>query len=115
ERKNLLEAQQSVRQRLRDLRHRWTQWLKRGAEIKLDSLANTLIVEDNLLDSLAAPDEVTGLRALPDLAERFNQLFIATGTLLEPHVTRINAISSRLKQIKADLDRLDEKQTPGDF
>ena len=115
ERKGLLEAQASVRQRLRDLRHRWEQWLRRGGEIKLEGLADALTVEDSLLDELAAPNEATGLRALAQLAERFSELFAATGNLLVPHVARINTISSRLKQIAIDLERLDEKQTPGDF
>jgi hypothetical protein len=115
EHKSLLEAQQTVRQRLRDLRHRWAQWLKRGAGLKLDGLADALTVEDRLLDALAAPDEATGLRALPDLAERFSHLFGDTGKLLEPHVAKINDISTRLKRIAADLEMLDEKQTPGDF
>jgi hypothetical protein len=115
ERKSLLEAQQSVRLRLCDLRHRWAQWLKRGAGLKLDGLADVLTVEDSLLDALAAPEEAAGLRTLPDLAERFNHLFADTGKLLEPHVAKISANSSRLKQIAADLERLDEKQTPGEF
>jgi hypothetical protein len=115
ERKSLLEAQQSVRLRLRDLRHRWSQWLKRGAGLKLDGLADALTVEDSLLEALAAPEEAAGLRALPDLAERFNHLFADTGKLLEPHVAKINDSSSRLQQIAADLERLDEEQTPGDF
>lgn len=115
ERKDLLEAQQTVRQRLRDLRHRWAQWLKRGAELKLDGLADAITVEDRLLDALAAPDEAVGVRALPDLAERFNHLFAETGKLLQPHATKIEDISRQLRQIAADLERLDEKQTPGNF
>jgi hypothetical protein len=81
----LHEAQQSVRQRLRDLRHRWVQWLKRGAELKLDNLVETLTVADKLLDALAAPEEAAGLASLPCLAERFHELFQAVGKLLEPH------------------------------
>ncbi len=115
ERKRLLEAQQSVRQRLRDLRHRWAQWLKRGADIKLDGLAEILTVDDKLFDALAAPDEADGITALPELADEFNQLFRSVGNLLEPHKTEINTISNRLRQIVADLERLDEGQTPGSF
>lgn len=115
EQQSLLEAQQSVRQRLRDLRHRWTNWLKRGNEIKLDGLADALTVEESLLDALADPNEAVGLQALPNLAQRFNELFAAVGKLLEPHHTKINSITNRLKQIAADLERLEEKQTPGDF
>ena len=115
EQSGLLQAQQGVRQRLRDLRHRWTQWLKRGATIKLDGLAEILTVDDQLLDALAAPDEAAGLRTLPDLAERFNKLFQDVGKLLEPHVTEVTTISNRLKQIATDLERLDNGQTPGSF
>jgi hypothetical protein len=115
ERQKLLEAQKDVRQRLRDLRHRWTNWLKRGTEIKLDGLAAILTVEDSLLEALAHPDETVGLRVIPTLAERFNEFFIATGKLLEPQETKINSISNRLKQIAADLERLEDRQTPGDF
>jgi SbcC/RAD50-like, Walker B motif/P-loop containing region of AAA domain len=115
EQTGLLQAQQSVRQRLRDLRHRWTHWLKRGAVIKLDGLGEILTVEDRLIDALSAPDEATGLQAMPDLAERFHQLFQGIGKLIEPLTAEITAISNRLKQIAADLDRIDERQTPGSF
>jgi hypothetical protein len=115
ERKSLLEAQQAVRLRLRDLRHRWERWLKRGAEVKLDGLADVLIVDDAVLEALAAPDEATGLAALPNLAETFSRLFHGIGKLLEPHQSEISGISTRLQQIAADLDRLDTGQTPGSF
>src|ERR1044071_4498719 len=115
ERDGLLQAQQSVRTRLRDLRHRWTQWLKHGATLQLEGLAAPLAVEDKLLDALAAPDETAGLRAIPDLAERFNQSFQNVGKLLEPHTSEINSITNRLKQIAADLERIEERQTPGSF
>jgi hypothetical protein len=115
ERDGLIQAQQSVRTRLRDLRHRWTQWLKRGATLQLDGLAGILTVEEKLLDALAAPDEAVGLRAIPDLAERFNQLFQSVGKLLEPHTTEINSITNRLKQIAADLERIEDRQMPGSF
>lgn len=115
EQTGLLQAQQGVRQRLRDLRLRWTQWLKRGAAIKLEGMGEILTVDDRLLDAMAAPDEKTGLAAMPDLAERFSQLFQAVGKLLEPHTTRITSISNRLKEIVADLERLDDGQTPGSF
>jgi hypothetical protein len=115
ERDKLLEAQKSVRQRLRDLRHRWTNWLKRGIEIKLENLAETLVVDDDLLDALADPNEAVGLQAIPTLAGKFNDFFVSAGKLLEPHETKITSISNGLKQIAADLERLEEKQTPGDF
>jgi hypothetical protein len=108
-------AQESVRTRLRDLRHRWTQWLKRGAAIKLDGLAESLTVEDRLLDALAAPDETTGLNAIPDLAERFGQLFRGVEKLLEQPTKETNSISSRLREIAANLERIEERQTPGSF
>ena len=115
EQTGLLQAQQSVRQRLRDLRLRWTQWLKRGAAIKLEGIDETLSVDDRLLDAMAAPDEKAGLVAMPDLAERFKELFQAVEKLLEPHTARITSISNRLKEIIADLERLDDGQTPGSF
>lgn len=115
EQSGLLKAQQGVRERLRDLRHRWSQWLKRGTTLSLDGLAGVLTVEDKLLDALAAPDETVGLRAIPDLATRFNELFQSVGKLLEPHTAEINSISNRLKQIAADLERIEERQTPGSF
>lgn len=115
EQAGLLEAQKGVRERLRDLRHRWTQWLKRRVTLQLDGLPATLTVEDRLLDALAAPDEAAGLQAIPDLADRFNQIFQNVGKLLEPHATEITSISNRLKQIAADLERIEERQTPGSF
>ena len=115
EQAGLLDAQKGVRERLRDLRHRWTQWLKCGATLQLDGLPATLTVEDRLLDALAAPDEAAGLQAIPDLADRFNQIFQNVGRLLEPHTTEINSITNRLKQIAADLERIEERQTPGSF
>jgi len=115
EQTGVLEAQKGVRARLRDLRHRWTQWLKRGATLQADGLPATLTVEDKLLDALAAPDEATGLQAIPDLADRFNQIFQSVGKLLEPHTTEINSITNRLKQIAADLERIEDSQTPGSF
>ncbi|ODU24807.1 MAG: hypothetical protein ABS95_01465 [Verrucomicrobia bacterium SCN 57-15] len=115
ERDGLLQAQQSVRTRLKDLRHRWTQWLKRGATLQLDGLAATLTVEDKLLDALAAPDEAAGLQAIPNLAERFNDLFRGVEKLLEPHTKEIKSISDRLKQLVADLEHIEEGQTPGSF
>ena len=111
----LIQAQQGVRERLRDLRHRWTNWLKRGATLQLEGLAGVLTVEDRLLDALAAPEEAVGLQAIPDLAERFNQLFQNTGKLLEPHTAEINSITNRLKQIAVDLERIEDRQTPGSF
>jgi hypothetical protein len=115
EQKGLVEAQQSVRQRLRDLRHRWTQWLKRGAAINLDGLDETLTVDDRLLDALAATDEATGLQAITSLAERFSELFQWVGKLVGKQETEVAAITGRLKQIAADLERIDERQTPGSF
>jgi hypothetical protein len=115
EHSGLIQAQQSVRTRLRDLRHRWTQWLKRGATLQLDGLAGTLTIEDRLLDALAAPVEAAGLQAIPDLAERFTQLFQGVGDLLKPQTAKITSLSERLKEIAADLERIEDRQTPGSF
>ena len=115
EQTGLHEAQQSVRTRLRDLRYRWTQWLKRGTTIQIDGLADLLTVEDRLLDALGAPDETAGLKAIPDLAERFGHFFHGVEKLLEQPTKEINTISNRLKDIAANLERIDERQTPGSF
>ena len=115
EQTGLRTAQESVRTRLRDLRHRWTQWLKRGAAIQLDGLAALLTVDERLLDALAAPDESAGLDAIPDLAERFGQLFRSVEKLVEPQAKEIASISNRLKEIAANLERIEDRQTPGSF
>jgi len=115
ERNKLVEAQQSIRQRLRTLAQRWREWLERGRQQKLDGLREALTVDVNLLDALSATDEAAGIDALPRAAARFEELFTAVKGLLEPVDTEIKTVDATLRSIVASLERLDAGQTPGEF
>lgn len=115
ERNGLVEAQQSIRKRLRTLAQRWREWLERGRQQKLDGLRDALTVDENLLDALGSTDEAVSLDALPKMAAWFSELFSAVGKLLEPVDTEIKGADTTLRSIAASLEKLDVGQTPGDF
>lgn len=115
ERNGLVEAQKSIRQRLRTLAQRWREWLERGRQQKLDGLREALTVDENVLDALESTDEAVSLDALPKMAARFSELFAAVAKLLEPGDNEIKEADSKLRGIAASLEKLDDGQTPGDF
>jgi Putative exonuclease SbcCD, C subunit/P-loop containing region of AAA domain len=115
ERNKLVEAQQSIRKRLRTLAQRWREWLERGGQQKLEGLRDALAVDENLLDALGSTDEAVSLDALPKMAARFSELFSTVGKLLEPVDTEIKAADTNLRGIAASLEKLEAGQTPGDF
>lgn len=115
EQRALLEAQRSVRDRLRQLRFRWSNWLKSGAELKLEGLFEALSIDHSLLERLAAPDEQEGLASIGPLARRFNELFQAIGSLLEPRKRALESMNARVREIAGQLERLEQGEMPGAF
>ncbi len=115
EKKGLVEAQESVRKRLRTLAQRWGAWLRRGGELGVDGLPQLLAVEDALLGALSAPSEEAGLAALPALAERFSAIFRDCEKLLVPIDNAVGAAEKRLREIVEALEKLERKETPGTF
>ena len=111
----IVEARQSVRQRLRTLAQHWRQWLERGREQSLEGLAEILTVDHPVLDALGATDEMIGLEALPTMAARFNELCTRIEKALKPIEQRIDAADAELRGIIAVLERLEVGQTPGSF
>lgn len=111
----LKEAQKTVRDRLKNRATAWSNWLKRGAVIQLDGLKDILTVDEDLLSALRSSDETQGLQALPALAQQFNDLFRKVGDLLSPVETQVKNLNADLIQLAADLDRLENNQTPGTF
>ncbi len=99
ERNQLIEAQQSIRKRLRTLAQRWREWLERGRQQKLDGLRDALTVDENLLDALESADEAVSLDALPKMADRFIELFSEVEKLLEPVDTEIKWADTNLRSI----------------
>lgn len=115
EKNKLVEAQQSIRLRLRTLAQRWREWLERGRRLKLDGLSEALTVDMNLLDALGSTNEAIGIDALPKMAIRFSELFAAIKKLLEPIDNETKAVDANLRSIAASLEKLEDGQTPGDF
>lgn len=111
----LKETQKTVRERLRSRAQSWAGWLKQGAAVQLDGLADKLSVDDKLLAALRAGDEARGLEALPTLAERFNDLFRGVEALLGPPKRELDVTLSKLQEIAKNLELLDRKETPGAF
>ena len=111
----LKEAQKTVRDRLKNRASAWSNWLKRGAAIQLDGLKEILVIDEDLLSALRNAHEKQGLQALPILAEKFNDLFRNVGTTLMPVETQVKNLNADLIQLAADLERLENNQTPGTF
>ena len=111
----LREAARSVYQRLADRHYRWSQWLKHGAALKLEGLAEVLAVDPALLESLNGGADEVRLAALQQLATRFNELFRMVDSLLGPLRNELDATEKRLRQLAADLDSLGQKRMPGSF
>ena len=112
---SLREAARCVHQRLADLHYRWTQWLRHGAELKLDGLADALKVDPALLEDLHSGKDEVRLGALPKLANEFNQVFLAIDRLLKPTRDEFETAEKRLRQLAAELGSLDQRKTPGSF
>lgn len=115
DRNKIVEAQQSVQQRLRTLAQHWRQWLERGREQKIEGLGEILTVDLEVLDALGAMNQIVALDALPKMAARFNTLFAKIEKLLEPIDSQIKTADADLREIAANLERLDAGQTPGEF
>lgn len=111
----LKEAQKAVRDRLKNRATAWSNWLKRGATIPLDGLKEVLTVDEELLSALRSADEIQGLQALPILAQKFNDLFRKVGDVLSPVDGQVKYLNEDLRQLAADLERLENNQTPGTF
>jgi hypothetical protein len=112
---NLREAKQTAAKRLKDRATHWSNWLRRGESLGLDGLNALLHVDNNHLSALSAGAEQDTLDALPFLANRFNEIFRATGELLQPVRHDIAAAEQKLQEIARDLEAIDQQQTPGAF
>lgn len=111
----LREARQTIRRRLDDRHYRWINWLKHGAVLPLEGLAQVLTVEDSLLAHLRSGSDTERLDALPKLAARFNELWREIEPLVRPLDQEINDGDARLRQLAADLESLAQGWTPGAF
>jgi hypothetical protein len=111
----LREAQKTVRERLRNRAFGWANWLKQGGTIKVEELQPLLLLDDELLAALRSTHENEGLNALPQLAEKFNDLFRQIEALLSPLKRQIEADNATLRQLAEDLEKLDRNETPGAF
>lgn len=111
----LQEAQKSARQRLDDRHFRWMNWLRHGAALPLAGLTEVLVVDDTLLAKLRSGADAERLDALPNLAERFNELWNAIRDLLRPLDEQIRDANNRLRELAEDLDNLSKGQAPGSF
>ncbi len=111
----LREAAKTVHQRFSDLHYRWIQWLKHGVALKLPGLRETLTVAPELLEALRSGSDEARLKALPQLSNRFHELFRAIDGLLKPTRADLETAEKRLRQIASDLDSLGQRRTPGSF
>ena len=108
-------AAKAIRQRLDDRWQRWTQWLKHGASLTLTGLAESVSVDDALLNALRRGPDEARLAAIGPLAARFRELFDLANEKLEPLRAELKAADARLQQIARDLESLDQKRMPGSF
>lgn len=111
----LREAQQSVRKQLDDRHYRWSQWLKHGAALPLETIRDVLTVDDALLADLRSGTEAERLQAMQKLAQRFNELWNAVRDLVRPLDDQIKAAQNKLQQLAQDLENLAKGQAPGSF
>jgi hypothetical protein len=111
----LKDAQKSVRERLRQRASGWNNWLKGATRLRLDGVSSVVTVDDNLISALRGEDEVSALKALPQLASRFEQLFSEVNTCLAPVKRQMENDNARLRQLAEDLERLERNETPGAF
>jgi len=112
---SLREARLSLQRRLDDRHYRWMNWLKHGAALPLDGLAETLTVDDRLLANLRSGTDPERIEALPKLAARFNELWVAVEQLVYPLRGELAETETRQRQLAADLENLSRGQTPGAF
>lgn len=111
----LREAQKSVRDRLRQRASGWSNWLKGASRVRLDGLTAAINVDESLLAALKSDDDAAGLKALPQLAARFEQLFGEAGNCLGPVKRQLENDNARLRQLAEDLERIERNETPGAF
>ena len=111
----LLEVRKSTQQQIEDRHYRWMQWLKHGRSIRLEGLAEGLIVNDQLLAQLRTGKEVERLSALPLLASRFHEIWTEVERLSLPLRDQIVSYEKRLIQLADDLENLSKGQAPGTF
>jgi hypothetical protein len=111
----LIEARQSAREQL-DARHfRWTQWLKHGANLRLDGLKATLEVDDALLGRFRSGTDAERLGAMSKLATHFEQMWRDIENLSRPLKQGLEDTKKQLQQLVADLENLSKGQAPGAF
>lgn len=111
----LKEAQKSVRQRFEDRHYRWQQWLKHGQALPQEGLKKILSVDDRLMSLLRAGTDAERLDAMQKLAARFNEIWIAVESLIQPLRNEINSLEKRLRQLAEDWENLSKGQAPGSF
>lgn len=111
----LREARQSLQKRLDDRHLRWIRWLQHGASLPLEGLKEALVVNDTLLLNLRSGSDAERLAALPQLASRFNELWVEVEQRVQPLKQEIKTAETRLQQLAADLENLSKGQTPGTF
>ncbi|MCE0521650.1 MAG: hypothetical protein LV480_01920 [Methylacidiphilales bacterium] len=112
---SLRDAQQGVRSRLKDLAQYWRRWLRQGEELRLPEIAGVLPSADKLLEGLAQGDESSQLQAIPLLAQKFNDLFLAIERQVRPFHEQLRSDTNRLKQLAEYLEKLEKGETPGAF
>lgn len=112
---SLREAQQSVRARLKELGQSWRRWLRQGEDLRIPEITKLLPSPDKLLEGLGEGNESSQLQTIPVLAQKFNELFVAVGTAVQPMNEKLRSDNGRLKQIAEYVEKLDKGETPGAF
>ncbi len=111
----LRDAQKSARQQLDDRHYRWTHWLKHGAALPLEGLAESLTVNDRWLADLRSGSDLERFAVLPKLAVRFNELWMSVDQRLHPLRLDLQSSEKRLRQLAEDQENLSKGQAPGSF
>jgi uncharacterized protein YoxC len=114
------EAKKSARERLMTIRQRWTSWLRGGRDfatrdVLAADLANSLTVDESLLEALAGPLEAPAFSALAALAGTFNDLWQSGAQTKRTIDDATRRSTEKLQQLVADLEALDRREMPGSF
>lgn len=110
---DLREAQRSAAELLNDRAGRWGNWLRHGEQLRLENL--DLAVDGGLLQALRADAPAQAEAALGTLAHRFNEIWSATGALVQPMAEERKSAERKLQDLARELDAIDRKETPGAF
>jgi Putative exonuclease SbcCD, C subunit/P-loop containing region of AAA domain len=100
---------------LRERAAAWQRWLQLGRQLPGGLLADVMEPRADYLSSVLTGTVESGIAALPNLADHFNNLRVKAATKQSEVSGNVTSLTREVNGLKTDVQKLEANRTHGDF